>query len=219
MVHTIAVIRGHVDGLTIESPYNATFVEALKTAVPADQRLFLSKKKGWLISERYTTEATTLAATHYNEVVDVRVVGEQGLAESLTRAAEAEAAAQKAKHLQWLEGVGQAQAVLLQHRNVVESECAKLQGQIDQYSPRSKSGVKGELVRRKFMLEQTLANLEKPPQQMKDVERHSALAAVRYLQSIKLIPESTRINEAVPELDIKWPIQDPQLSALYREEG
>lgn len=189
MIHTIAVIRGHVDGLTIESPYNAAFVEALKTAVPADQRLFLSKKKGWLISERYATEATTLAATHYNEVIDVRLVGEQGLAESLARATEAEAAAQKAKHLQWLEGVGQAQAVLLQHRNVVELECAKLQGQIDKYSPRSKSGVKGELVRRKFMLEQTLANLEKPPQQMKDVERHSALAAVRYLRERNVISD------------------------------
>jgi len=184
-----AIIRGHIDGLTIESPYNAAFVEALKTAVPADQRKFMSKKSGWLISDRYLAEVEALAAAHYTQVIDVRLVGERGLAEALANASRAEVEAQKEKHLQWLEDVAQAQVVIAECRVWIQARCAELAAQIGRYSERSQSSVKGELVRRKFMLEQTLASVEKPAHEMKDVERHSALAVVRYLKEHNALPD------------------------------
>jgi len=187
----IVVFRSHIDGFTVQAPYHEKFVADLKTAVPADRRMFLGKNcdNAWLVAGSFEAEVMELARTYYDEVIDVRVVGEPGLVEAERRIKAQGALQAQIKHSQWLDSVRKAQITISENREWIVSRCAKLQTQIDTYSTRSRSAVKGDMVRRKYMLEQTLANAETAVEDLKPVEKNSALALVRYLKENNVIAD------------------------------
>jgi len=149
----IVVFRSHIDGFTVQAPYHEKFVADLKAAVPADQRMFLGKNcnNAWLVAGSFEAEVMELARTYYDDVIDVRVVGEPGLVEAEKRIKAQEALQSQIKHSQWLDSVRKAQITILENRDWIVNRCAELEFQIDRYSARSRSSVKGEMVRRKYM--------------------------------------------------------------------
>jgi len=187
----IVIFRSHIDGFTVQAPYHEKFVADLKAAVPADQRMFLGKNcdNAWLVAGSFEAEVMELARTYYDEVIDVRVVGETGLVEAEKRIKAQEALQAKMKHAQWLDEVRKAQIIILENREWIVGRCVELQAQIDKYSACSRSSVKGEMVRRKYMLEQTLANAGTAVEDLKPVEKNSALALLRYLKENHVIAD------------------------------
>lgn len=54
-------------GMYLESPYNTDFIEALKAAMPQDERRWDSVRKQWWISDAYLDEVDGLLFEYFGK--------------------------------------------------------------------------------------------------------------------------------------------------------
>jgi hypothetical protein len=66
-----ATIKISDDYVSIESPYNAKFVDALKELIPAEDRMWNATDKVWEVSGDLYDEALAITSRFYNVKVDI----------------------------------------------------------------------------------------------------------------------------------------------------
>ena len=163
-----AEIRPIADGkIEIASPYNAEFVAALKSEIPANSRQWDGSKKVWVIEEAEAEAAVEVAARFY-AVFDRRTMSAAAVEDGMI---EAEIAEIKAN-----------QKAVIDATDWIEAKIEEMDGIISRYSFRSHSSVKAAYAQDRALLGHALHNASLPVEQLAEVQVRGLAAAVRYIE-------------------------------------
>ena len=161
--------------IAIISPYNADFVAALKTEVPAAARKWDAVAKTWTVSADYGDVVAGLMSRHYGLFVDERVAdkGEQAAVEEQIEDAALEAE---------IEQIKANQAWIIQNEDDIRELIGKLSQRISRYSYTSKNSEKAAFASDRALLEHALDNARLPLEQLAEVQVRGMAAVVRRMQ-------------------------------------
>jgi len=169
----IATIEQKGGWVSIQTPYNSDFVDALKSAIAYTDRKWDRPTKCWLIAEAEAPSALTVA-TRFFEVQDHRGKDARQIAamedETENKALIAE-----------IEQIKADQAYILENEERIEQVIKDLSVQISRYSFSSKSSIKGNLARTKALLQHSLDNARISVERLTELQVKGLASAVRYL--------------------------------------
>jgi hypothetical protein len=171
-----AIISQRNEMIALQTPYDRDFVDALKNGI--SDRRWDRDNKLWLVAESEADKALEIAARYF-EVVDGRGKSADEVEEAQI---EAEIAQIKAN-----------QAAILEREDYIEEVIGKLDAAIDHYSFRSKSSIKGAMVRDRALLEHSLNNARLSVERLTELHVKGMAAALRLIEGGYKPPRGARI--------------------------
>ena len=154
--------------IAIGSPYNAEFVAALKSEIPANSRQWDGSKKVWVIEEAEANAATSVTARFYT-LYDRRTLSAGAVEDAKIEAEISEIVAN--------------QKAVLAATDWIEAKITELNAIISRYSFRSHSAVKSAYAQDRALLRHALTNAALPVEKLAEVQVRGLAAAVRYIEN------------------------------------
>ena len=162
-----ATISQSGNRISIQGPYDADFIKAIKDAVPYQSREWDGAHKAWLVDAEFEKTALKVAGQYY-EIIDARKLNAEQVEE--------------AKLNDEVKRIKANQEYVLANEKWINDRIESLSSEISRYSMRSVSNVKHGNVMDRALLQHALDNARIPIEKLTELQVRGLQAARRYVE-------------------------------------